>query len=151
MRHTSPSASLLLTFLLALASSACAKGAHLAAGVESGAVDAASRRARADNVRGPFWTVYTFDVRPGVAVDPGGGSFHGSMNSYGGLHVFSGTNAAGVTIETRNLGVFLLRDAGNAAVKRLEIYNLDRLREYAGYPVYAIGRAGNEESINFLR
>jgi HEAT repeat protein len=175
-----------LTFLLALASSACARGANLVAGVEAGAVaaaapaepaagaqergvspqsfvqvaegndlasklEAAARRARADNVRGPFWTVYTFDVRPGVAVDPQGGSFHGSMNSYGGLHVFTGTNSAGVTVETRNLGVFLLRDAGASAVRRLEIYNLDRTREYAGYPVYSIGRAGNEESINFLR
>ena len=123
-----------------------AEGADLAAKLE-----AAARRARADNVRGPYWTAYTFDVRPGVAVDPGGGSFHGNMNSYGGLHVFTGTNAAGVTVETRNLGVFLLRDAGAAAIKRMEIYNLDRRREYAGYPVYAVGRAGNEESINFLR
>jgi len=123
-----------------------AEGGDLASKLE-----AAARHARADNVRGPYWTVYTFDVRPGVAVDPGGGTFHGSMNSYGGLHVFTGTNAAGVTVETRNLGVFLLRDAGSGAVKRLEIYNLDRLREYAGYPVYSVGRAGNEESINFLR
>ncbi|HEY9283366.1 MAG TPA: HEAT repeat domain-containing protein [Pyrinomonadaceae bacterium] len=186
MRHTSSSASLLLALLLACASSACAKGTNLVAGVETGAaaeaaagpdaaaqdragvspqsfvqvtegadlaarLEAAARRARADNVRGPYWTVYTFDVRPGVAVDPGGGSFHGSMNSYGGTHVFTGTNAAGVTVETRNLGLFLLRDAGAAAVKRLEIYNLDRRREYAGHPVYAVGRAGNEESINFLR
>jgi HEAT repeat protein len=181
MRHTSSTASILLTFLLAFASSACAKGAAVVAGVESAAaesgaaeqgregvspqsfvqvaegadlssrLEAAARRARADNVRGPYWTVYTFDVRPGVAVDPQGGTFHGNMNSYGGLHVFTGTNAAGVTIETRNLGVFLLRDVGAGAIKRLEIYNLDRLREYAGYPVYAIGRAGNEESINFLR
>ncbi|HLL74485.1 MAG TPA: HEAT repeat domain-containing protein [Pyrinomonadaceae bacterium] len=174
MRLTSPSASLVLMFLLACSSSACAKNAAVVAGVESGAQDragvspqsfvqvtegsdlaskleAAARRARADNVRTPYWTVYTFDVRPGVAVDPGGGSFHGSMNSYGGLHVFSGTNAAGVTVETRNLGLFLLRDAGNATVKRMEIYNLDRQREYAGFPVYSIGRAGNEESINFLR
>lgn len=187
MRHTSSSASLLLTFLLACASSACAKGANLVAGVDSGAaaesaavesdaasqdragvspqsfvqvaegadlaakLEAAARRARADGVRTSYWTVYSFDVRPGVAVDPEGGSFHGQMNSYGGTHVFMGTNAAGVTVETRNLGVFLLRDAGAGAIKRLEIYNLDRRREYAGFPVYAVGRAGNEESINFLR
>jgi HEAT repeat protein len=173
-----------LVSLLAFASSACARGAGLAAGVEPGAaavesgsaaqdrtgltpqsfvqvaegadlaskLEAAARRARADNVRTPYWTAYTFDVRPGVAVDPeSGGTFHGNMNGYGGIYVFSGTNAAGVTVETRNLGVFLLRDVGSNAVKRMEIYNLDRRREYAGYPVYAIGRAGNEESINFLR
>ena len=187
MRHTSPSASFLLAILLACASSACAKGTNLVAGVEAGAaaktaaaesgaaaqggagvspqsfvqvaegadlaakLEAAARRARADGVRASYWTVYAFDVRPGVAVDPEGGSFHGNMNSYGGTHVFTGTNAAGVTVETRNLGVFLLRDAGSAAIKRLEIYNLDRRREYAGFPVYSVGRAGNEESINFLR
>jgi HEAT repeat protein len=185
--HRTPSpASLLLTFLLACSSPACAAGANLVAGADSGAVavtvaesaasaqdaagvgpqsfvqvaeggglaaklEAAARRARADDVRGPYWTVYTFDVRPGVAVDPGGGSFHGQMNSYGGTHVFTGTNAAGVTVETRNLGVFLLRDVGGGAINRLEIYNLDRRREYAGHPVYSVGRAGNEESINFLR
>jgi HEAT repeat protein len=124
-----------------------AEGADLA-----GKLEAAARRARADNVRTPYWTAYTFDVRPGVAVDPeSGGTFHGNMNGYGGIYVFSGTNAAGLTVETRNLGVFLLRDAGGNAVKRMEIYNLDRRREYAGFPVYSIGRAGNEESINFLR
>jgi HEAT repeat protein len=122
-----------------------AEGGDLAARLE-----AAARRARSDNAR-TYWTVYTFDVRPGVAVDPGGGTFHGNMMSYGGTHVFTGTNAAGVTVETRNLGVFLLREAGSSAVRRLEIYNLDRRREYAGHPVYAVGRAGNEESINFLR
>lgn len=115
-------------------------------------LDAAARRARADNRQTPYWTAYTFDVRPGVAVDPaGGGTFYGSMNGYGGIYVFSGTNASGATIETRNLGVFLLRSPASNAVTRMEIYNLDRTREYSGYPVYFVGRAANEESLNFLR
>ncbi|MCA1630700.1 MAG: HEAT repeat domain-containing protein [Acidobacteria bacterium] len=113
---------------------------------------AAAQRARADNRQTPYWTAYSFDVRPGVAVDPAsGGTFHGSMNGYGGIYVFSGTTASGMTVETRNLGVFLLRSPGSNAITRMEIYNLDRKREYSGYPVYFTGRAGNEESLNFLR
>ena len=115
-------------------------------------LDAAARRARADGVRTPFWTAYTFDVRPGVAVDPwSGGTFHGNMNGYGGIYVFSGTDEAGRTVETRNLGVFLLREPSGGAVTRMEVYNLDRRREYASYPVYTTGRANNEESLNYLR
>lgn len=113
---------------------------------------AAAQRARADNRQTPYWTGYSFDVRPGVAVDPEtGGTFHGSMNGYGGIYVFTGTTASGMTVETRNLGVFLLRSPGSNAVTRMEIYNLDRRREYSGYPVYFTGRANNEESLNFLR
>lgn len=113
---------------------------------------AAAQRARADNRQTPYWTGYSFDVRPGVAVDPqSGGTFHGSMNGYGGIYVFSGTTASGMTVETRNLGVFLLRSPTSNAITRMEIYNLDRKREYSGYPVYFTGRANNEESLNFLR
>jgi HEAT repeat protein len=111
-------------------------------------LDAASGRARA--ARTPYWSAYSFDVRPGVAVDPTGGEFHGSMNSSGGTTVFVGTSR-GMTVETRNLAVFLLREAGGTAVTRMEIYNLDRKREYGGYPVYWLGRAANEESLNYLR
>jgi HEAT repeat protein len=111
-------------------------------------LDAASSRAR--SARTPYWSAYSFDVRPGVAVDPGGGEFHGSMNSSGGTTVFVGTSN-GMTVETRNLAVFLLREAGGNAVTRMEIYNLDRKREYSGYPVYWLGRASNEESLNYLR
>ena len=53
--------------------------------------------------------------------------------------------------ETRNLGVFLLREPSDTAVTRVEVYNLDRAREYSGYRVYWLGRAGNEESLNLLR
>jgi HEAT repeat protein len=114
-------------------------------------LEAAARRARADNAQRPYWTAYSFDVRPGVARAPDGGEFHGSMNGFGGIYVFSGTNAAGMTVETRNLAVFLLRSPASNAFTRMEVYNLDRAREYGGYPVYFTGRASNEESINFLR
>jgi HEAT repeat protein len=114
-------------------------------------LEAAATRARASSARTPYWSAYGFDVRPGVAVDPGGGEFHGSMNTSGGTTVFVGSSR-GMTVETRNLAVFLLRDASSGgAVTRMEIYNLDRKREYGGYPVYWLGRAGNEESLNYLR
>ncbi|HKY27335.1 MAG TPA: HEAT repeat domain-containing protein [Pyrinomonadaceae bacterium] len=99
----------------------------------------------------PYWSAYAFDVRPGVAVDPGINEFHGSMHTIGDTAVFVGTTASGMTVETRNLAIFLLREAGNNQVSRMEVYNLERKREYSGYPVYWLGRANNEESLNFLR
>lgn len=112
--------------------------------------DAALAKARSASPPKAFWTAYTFDVRPGVAVDPGGLEFSGNMQTSGGTSVFIGTSN-GMTVETRNLGIFLLRDANSHNVTRMEIYNLERPREYSGYPVYWLGRAGNEESLSFLR
>ncbi len=121
------------------------EGADLAARLE-----AASQRARSKS--GPYWSAYSFDVRPNVAIDPGGvREFHGSMNTVGDTSVFVGTTAGGMTIETRNLAVFLLREPGNNLITRMEVYNLERKREYSGYPVYWLGRANNEESLNYLR
>jgi HEAT repeat protein len=97
-----------------------------------------------------FWTAYSFDVRPGVAVDPEAGEFRGSMNNYGDMTIFVG-KSNGTTIETRNLGVFLLHEADGNVVSRVEVYNLDRKREYGTYPVYWLGRGGNEESLSTLR
>ncbi|HYP01840.1 MAG TPA: HEAT repeat domain-containing protein, partial [Pyrinomonadaceae bacterium] len=111
-------------------------------------LDAAASRAR--SARTLYWSAYAFDVRPGVAVDPGGGQFHGSMNTSGNTTVFVGSSR-GMTVETRNLAVFILREPASGATTRMEIYNLDRKREYGGYPVYWLGRAGNEESLNYLR
>jgi HEAT repeat protein len=105
-------------------------------------------RARSPQTR--FWAAYSFDVRPGVAVDPDGGEFRGSMTSYGDMTVFFG-KSNGVQVETRNLGVFVLYEPDGRRVARVEVYNLDRKREYSGFPVYWLGRGGNEESLNFLR
>jgi HEAT repeat protein len=112
-------------------------------------LEAAQARTRAQQT--PYWSAYTFDVRPGVAVDPGLRDFNGSMHTMGDTTVFIGTNAAGVTVETRNLAIFLLRDPSSNQITRMEIYNLERKREYSGYPVYWLGRANNEESLNYLR
>ncbi|MGB9178682.1 MAG: HEAT repeat domain-containing protein [Pyrinomonadaceae bacterium] len=114
-------------------------------------LDAALKRARSASAQTPFWSAYSFDVRPGVAVDPNVREFHGYMSDLSGsTSIFIGTSN-GMTVETRNLGIFLLRDPSSGAVTRLEIYNLDRRREFGGYPVYYMDRANNEESLNFLR
>src|SRR6188474_554251 len=120
------------------------EGANLMARLE-----AASQRARSS--QSPYWSAYSFDVRPGVAIDPGIREFHGSMNTIGDTSVFIGTTASGMTVETRNLAVFLLREPGNNQITRMEVYNLERKREYSGYPVYWMGRSNNEESLNYLR
>ena len=108
-------------------------------------------QARGSGKQTPYWSAYTFDVRPGVAVDPAIRDFHGTMNTMGDTTVFIGTNAAGVTVETRNLALFLLREPSSNQITRMEVYNLERKREYSGYPVYWLGRANNEESLNYLR
>ena len=112
-------------------------------------LDAAQSRARARQT--PYWSAYTFDVRPGVAVDPAIHEFNGTMNTMGDTVVVVGTTSTGVTVETRNLAIFLLRDPSSNQITRMEVYNLERKREYSGYPVYWLGRANNEESLNYLR
>jgi hypothetical protein len=93
-----------------------------------------------------YWTAYAFDVRPGVSVDV---DWNGARNS--GDVDRSGNISFDSTRETRNLGVFLLREPNDTEVTRVEVYNLDRAREYSGYRVYWLGRAGNEESLSLLR
>jgi len=111
-------------------------------------IDTAARQARSQ--QSSFWTAYAFDVRSGVAVDADLQDFHGSSDVISDTAVSIGTSH-GVPVETHNLGVFLLHDASGASITRIEIYNLDRVREYSGYPVYWLGRAGNEESLNLLK
>ncbi|HET9477990.1 MAG TPA: HEAT repeat domain-containing protein [Pyrinomonadaceae bacterium] len=112
-------------------------------------LEAAQARGRTGQT--PYWSAYTFDVRPGVAVDPAVREFRGNMNTIGDTTVFVGTDASGVTVETRNLAIFVLREPSGNQITRMEIYNLERKREYSGYPVYWLGRANNEESLNYLR
>lgn len=112
-------------------------------------LDAAQARARSRQA--PYWSAYTFDVRPGVAVDPAIRDFNGTINTMGDTTVFVGTTPDGMTVETRNLAIFLLRDPATNQITRMEVYNLERKREYSGYPVYWLGRANNEESLNYLR
>ncbi|MFL6283604.1 MAG: HEAT repeat domain-containing protein [Pyrinomonadaceae bacterium] len=103
-----------------------------------------------------FWTAYAFDVRPGVAVDvdfvSDDGSFHmqGNWDWSDSGSYFRNSVANYPGLETRSLGVFALRDSAGT-IERIEVFNLARRHEYAGYPVYWAGRASNEESLNFLR
>jgi HEAT repeat protein len=106
-------------------------------------LDAAARLARANNAAGRYWTAYQFDVRPGVAVDAEWRDGKG-VTHVNGVSVNS-------NVETRNLGVFLLREGAGEAITRVEVYNLDRQREYSGYPVFWLGRAGSQESLDLLK
>jgi HEAT repeat protein len=104
-------------------------------------LDAAIKLGRAASTK--FWTAYSFDVRPGVAVDL---DWKGSKTSVNGTSIsFDSTR------ETRNLGIFLLHEPGNDVVSRVEVYNLDRERDYSGYRVYWLGRASNDESLSLLQ
>lgn len=123
-------------------------------------VRAEAAHAQAGAARQPrYWTAYAFDVRPGVAVDVDYVSDDGRLTIRGTWEVGdSGTYfvSDGVAasnypgLETRNLGVFALRDS-TGRVERIDVFNLARRHEYSGYPVYWMGRAVNEESLSFLR
>ena len=107
-------------------------------------LDLAVRQGRAKQTR--FWTAYSFDVRPGVAVDVEIRNHNGSTTIMNGTSISVGSN-----IETRNLGVFALHEPTDGSIIRVEVYNLDRQREYSSYPVYWLGRAANDESLSFLK
>lgn len=108
----------------------------------------AAARAASAAAQTTYWTAYSFDVRPGVATDFEYVGDDGTHINIEGSSVF----AFDPKLETRNLGVFVLRATDGAApVRRVEVYNLGRRREYSGYPVYWAGRATNDESLNFLR
>ena len=107
-------------------------------------LDLAVRQGRAKQTR--FWTAYSFDVRPGVAVDVEFNDGHGNTTVYSGTSISVGSN-----IETRNLGVFALHEPTDGSIRRVEVFNLDRRREYSGYPVYWLGRASNDESLTLLK
>jgi hypothetical protein len=99
-----------------------------------------------------YWTAYAFDVRPGVAVD------FEYVSDDGRITINNGTFSMGdwdglrfePSIETRDLGVFVLREPDGRA-SRVEVYNLARRRDYAGHPVFWLGRAPAEESLQLLR
>jgi hypothetical protein len=129
-----------------------AQGATLQARAESAAAQAAAAR------QTRYWTAYAFDVRPGVAVDVDYVSDDGRFQIRGtwdsgdrGSSFVDGVSASNYPgLETRSLGVFALRDSAGR-VERIDVFNLARRHEYSGYPVYWMGRAANEESLNFLR
>lgn len=112
----------------------------------SARMEAAIRQGRAANAQGRFWTAWAFDVRPGVAVDYDWRGRSGNVNNFDGTNVSFDRN-----VETRNLGIFVLHEKGSNSPVRVEVYNLDRQREYSSYPVYWLARANNDESLNYLK
>jgi hypothetical protein len=93
-------------------------------------LDLAVREGRAKQTR--FWTAYSFDVRPGVAVDV-------EWHSNGNTTIVSGTSiSAGSKVETRNLGVFVLHEPGESSIAELSS-TISTAGEYSGYPVYWLG------------
>lgn len=112
-------------------------------------IDSAIRMARSSSTQTSFWVAYGFDVRPGVSVDASYSDSHGTTY-VSGVSINVGDDS-GKVIETRNLGVFLLHDSDGKAISRVEVYNLDRQREYSRYPVYWLNRAGNQESLALLK
>lgn len=104
-------------------------------------IEAAKKGARESNGarRGQFFrSAYSFNIRPGVAVDNvpgiGGGIATGNVGEY----------------ETRNAGISLLHDAETGGVVRVEIYNLDRRRDDDVHAVNWLGHASNDESLGLL-
>ncbi|HJQ67936.1 MAG TPA: HEAT repeat domain-containing protein [Blastocatellia bacterium] len=112
-------------------------------------IESAIRMARSSSTPTSFWVAYAFDVRPGVSVDVSYSDSHGTTYVSGTSVNFD--DDTGKMVETRNLGVFLLHESGGSPIIRVEVYNLDRPREYSRYPVYWAGRAGNQESLNLLK
>ena len=120
-------------------------------------VDGASLKAKIDNAitqgrtgaapGGRFWVGYQFEARPGVAID------FEVVDSSGSVYFsIDGTSMSfDSRYETRELGLFLLFDLQRDLFTRAEVYNLRRTHEFSGYPVYWAGRAGNEESLNYLK
>jgi len=119
-------------------------------------VDGASLKAKIDNAvtqgragaqGSRFWVGYQFEARPGVAID------FEIVDSAGGVYFsMDGTSMTfDSRYETRELGLFLLFDTQRELFTRAEVYNLRRTHEFSGYPVYWAGRAGNEESLNYLK
>ena len=94
-----------------------------------------------------FWVGYQFEARPGVAID------FEVVDSSGGVYFsMDGTSMTfDSRYETRELALFLLWDPQRDLFTRAEVYNLRRAHEFSGYPVYWAGKAGNEESLNYLK
>ena len=108
-------------------------------------LDSALKLGRGSSSSSKFWAAYSFDVRPGVAVDAEVIDSNGSRT-----FIETGNVSVGGPAETRNLGVFLLYESGSSSISRVEVYNLERRHEYSGYQVYWLGRANNQESLNLL-
>lgn len=112
-------------------------------------MDKAIKEARAGSQSQRFWVGYSFEVRPGFAVDYKLGEFRGTTDTFSGITIAIGTSG-NATVETRNMGVFLLNEADGNRISQVKIHNLDRDHDYGSYPVYWLGHVENNESLDFL-
>lgn len=108
-------------------------------------LQAALAQGRSDSAS-HFWAAYAFSVRPGMTIDLEVRCKDGKMMTVDGVNIDRYTQP-----ETRNLGIFLLYQREAASPDRVEIYNLDRVRDYDNYPVYWLGRAADDESFGLLQ
>ena len=106
-------------------------------------VDAATRLGRANARNRQYYVGYQFSQKKGV--------FFGK--NYRNIKGERGKDAKDTDkeYETRNAGIFLLRDATTDAVTRIDLYDLDQPNDYNGHPVYWLGRVSNDESLGFLQ
>jgi HEAT repeat protein len=111
-------------------------------------IETAIATGRGNAPGGRFWVAYQFETRPGVATD------FEMVDDSGNFNFSSGDNASVAfdsRYETRELGLFLLFETERDRFTRAEVYNLKRQHQFSSYPVYWAGRAGNEESLNYLQ
>jgi hypothetical protein len=104
---------------------------------------AAQTQARAAS-RHRYWAAYKFPVRPNVSVDAVSISSMGIEMPVGIITGNVGEH------ETRSLGVFLFYSEREIEPSRVEIYNLERKRNYEGWPVYWLGEVEASESLTLL-
>ena len=88
----------------------------------------------------PYWVAYGFEVRPNVGFDLADQSSQPKV-------VVDATGPA----ETPNLGVFMLYKTRAGNPERIEVYNLDRQRDYEALPVFWLGKVQTSESLDHLR
>ena len=102
-------------------------------------------KARAASGQTPFWIGYSFDLKPGTAVDLNITGPDGSKT-----YVAVASGKLEPRYETRNAGVFFEYGPDGSSVSRVELYNLDAARAFK-YPVYWLGKAGDDESLGLLK
>ncbi len=104
-------------------------------------LDAAIRLGRSSAGHTNFWISYSFKLKPGVAINL----------QLPGLDLQGVATGIDHEHETRNAAIFLLYESRGGSLIEVELQDLDHRSTTRGYPVYWLGRAGNEESLNLLQ
>ncbi|HEY0173212.1 MAG TPA: HEAT repeat domain-containing protein [Pyrinomonadaceae bacterium] len=110
----------------------------------------AVKRARAAGRQTPFWTAFATEIRPGVRADENVRDLEVMLDAPAGAPPPAAPSAAAPP-ESGALAFFLLRGPEGAAVTRVEVYDLDKRRDFGGHPVYWLGRVSGAESLGFFQ